>query len=105
MNYSAQNKPLQIGGDILVATGHSLVGKDVLIGGVLECDGLIYADAGIDVASGQVYKLNNVQVVGARVIDARCDDAINESAWDATTAGVLDSLRDAMIAHGLIAPA
>ena len=38
----------------------------------------------------------------ARVIDARCDDAINSG--DATTDGVIDALRDAMIAHGLIAP-
>lgn len=43
------------------------------------------------------------QVVGARVIDARCDDAINSG--DATTDGVIDALRDAMIAHGLIAAA
>jgi hypothetical protein len=104
MNYSAQNKPFQIGGEVLAATGHSLVSKDVLIGGILEADGLIYADAGIDVASGQVYKLNGLQVLGARIIDARIDDAINDAAWDATTAGVLDALRDAAIAHGWIAP-
>jgi len=41
------------------------------------------------------------QVVGSRVVDARCDDAIDSG--DATTDGVIDSLRDAMIAHGLIA--
>lgn len=39
-----------------------------------------------------------------RVVDARIDDTINESAWDATTAGVLDAIRDAMIAKGFIAP-
>lgn len=43
------------------------------------------------------------QVVGARVIDARCDDTI--SSGDATTDGVIDALRDAMISHGLIAAA
>ncbi|KKN10585.1 hypothetical protein LCGC14_1035240, partial [marine sediment metagenome] len=43
------------------------------------------------------------QVVGTRVVDARCDDAINSG--DATTDGVIDALRDAMIAHGLIAAA
>jgi len=48
-----------------------------------------------------VYKIDTVQVVGNRVIDARCDDAINSG--DATTDGVIDALRDAMIAHGLIA--
>ncbi|KKK79168.1 hypothetical protein LCGC14_2836240, partial [marine sediment metagenome] len=40
------------------------------------------------------------QVVGTRVVDARCDDAINSG--DATTDGVIDALRDAMISHGLI---
>jgi hypothetical protein len=48
-------------------------------------------------------KIGANQVVGARVVDARCDDAINSG--DATTDGVIDSLRDAMIAHGLIAAA
>ena len=50
-----------------------------------------------------VVKVDDVQVVGNRVIDARCDDAINSG--DATTDGVIDALRDAMIAHGLIAAA
>jgi len=48
-------------------------------------------------------KVDGTQVVGNRVIDARCDDAINSG--DATTDGVIDALRDAMIAHGLIAAA
>lgn len=47
--------------------------------------------------------VSGVKVIGARVIDARCDDAINSG--DATTDGVIDSLRDALIAHGLIAAA
>ena len=63
----------------------------------LEIDG----DVSLD--SGHVYRVNAVQVVGARVMDARCDDAINSG--DATTDGVIDALRDAMIAHGLIAAA
>lgn len=50
-----------------------------------------------------VYKVDNTQVVGNRVIDARCDDAVNSG--DATTDGVIDALRDAMITHGLIAAA
>lgn len=52
-----------------------------------------------------VYKVDDVQVVSNRVIDARIDDAINTSAWDSTTAGVLDALRDAAITHGWIAAA
>ena len=58
-----------------------------------------------NINSTGVYKIDDVQVVSNRVVDARVDDAINESAWDATTAGVLDALRDAAIAHGLIAAA
>jgi hypothetical protein len=50
-----------------------------------------------------VYKVDGTQVVGNRVIDARANDTINTTTWDSTTAGVLDSLRDAMITHGLIA--
>ena len=49
------------------------------------------------------YQVDGVQVVSNRVIDARCDDALNSG--DATTDGVIDSLRDAMITHGLIAAA
>ena len=52
-------------------------------------------------ASAVGYRVAGVQVVGARVVDARCDDTIN--CGDATTDGVIDSLRDAMITHGLIA--
>ena len=55
------------------------------------------------VDSNGYIKIANNQVVGARVVDARCDDAINSG--DATTDGVIDSLRDAMITHGLIAAA
>ena len=52
---------------------------------------------------GGVFKVGANQVVGARVVDARCDDAINSG--DGTTDGVIDALRDAMITHGLIAAA
>jgi hypothetical protein len=48
-----------------------------------------------------VYKVDDVQVVSSRVVDARIDDVINSG--DVTTDGVIDALRDAMIAHGLIA--
>ena len=57
----------------------------------------------INVASGKVYKVNSTQVVGARVVDARCSGAVNSG--DATTDDVIDALRDAMITHGLIAAA
>ena len=45
--YSAQDKPLQLGGDVLAATTRSLTGKDVLIGGKLEVDGAAYFDSTI----------------------------------------------------------
>ena len=63
--------------------------------------GLGWFDVGVNV--DQYYQVAGTQVVGARVVDARCDDAINSG--DATTDGVIDSLRDAMITHGLIAAA
>ena len=59
--------------------------------------------SGLDITTGQTLKVAGTSVVGARVVDARCDDAINSG--DATTDGVIDSLRDAMITHGLIAAA
>ncbi|KKK86083.1 hypothetical protein LCGC14_2766760, partial [marine sediment metagenome] len=58
---------------------------------------------GIDITAASDLKHSGTKVIGARVIDARCDDAINSG--DATTDGVIDSLRDAMITHGLIAAA
>jgi len=51
-----------------------------------------------------VWMVDDVQVVGPRVVDARCDDTVDTS-WGSAEAGVLDALRDAMIAHGLIAAA
>lgn len=48
-----------------------------------------------------VVKVDDVQVLSNRVIDARCADVANSG--DATTDGLIDALRDAMIAHGLIA--
>jgi hypothetical protein len=70
----------------------------------------IYSAGGLNYFVGNVntqdvYKVDGVQVVGPRIVDARCDDTINESSWDSTTAGVLDSIRDAMITHGLLAAA
>jgi len=63
--------------------------------------GLGWFDVGVNV--DEYYQVAGTQVVGARVVDARCDDAINSG--DATTDGVIDALRDAMITHGLIAAA
>ena len=58
---------------------------------------------GTDIDNSGVYKIDGSQVVGPRVIDARADDVANSG--DATTDGLIDALRDAMIAHGLIAAA
>jgi len=63
--------------------------------------GLVWADVGFN--ADEYYQVAGTQVVGARVVDARCDDTINSG--DATTDGVIDALRDAMITHGLIAAA
>ena len=50
------------------------------------------------------YMVDGVQVVGNRVIDARADDVVDET-WGAVDAGVLDAVRDCLIAHGLLAAA
>jgi hypothetical protein len=60
----------------------------------------IVTQGSITLPSNGEYYVGSNKVVGARVVDARCDDAINSG--DATTDGVIDALRDAMIAHGLI---
>ena len=52
-----------------------------------------------------VIKVADVQVLGARVVNAAVDDAINAAAWDATTAGVLTAIRDALVAHGIVTAA
>lgn len=56
-----------------------------------------------DVNSAGIYKVDGTQVVGARVIDARASAVANSG--DGTTDGLIDALRDAMIAHGLLAAA
>lgn len=50
-----------------------------------------------------VLSIDGTQVLSNRVIDARIDDTINSG--DATTDGVIDAIRDALIAHGIIAAA
>jgi hypothetical protein len=72
-----------------VGIGDSAPGEKLDVAGNINATGVI--------------KIDDVQVVSNRVVDARCDDAINSG--DATTDGVIDALRDAMIAHGLIAAA
>ena len=52
--YSHQDKPLQIGGDVLMATGSGLTGKDVLIGGKLEVKSVSYFADTIYMSGGAV---------------------------------------------------
>jgi len=73
--------------------------SDIYVNGVRV---LSISNAGVVDTVGS-YQVDSVQVVGNRVVDARCDDAVNSG--DATTDGVIDALRDAMITHGLIAAA
>jgi len=73
------------------------------IAGAAAAEVLSIVGTGMDLPTGKVLSVAGTQVVGARVVDARCDDVINSG--DATTDGVIDALRDAMIAHGLIAAA
>ena len=81
---------------VFIDGGNDKVGiGDAAPGEVLDVAGNINATG--------VVKIDDVQVVSNRVVDARCDDAVNSG--DATTDGVIDALRDAMITHGLIAAA
>lgn len=77
-------------------TGKTLVGRDAGV------EAWSITNDGVVNATGE-YQVDGTKVVGNRVVDARCDDTINSG--DATTDGVIDALRDAMIAHGLIAAA
>lgn len=73
-----------------------------LIYGVFDAapaDQTLTVNAVLDVSEN--IQIDSTQVIGNRVVDARCDDTINSG--DATTDGVIDALRDAMITHGLIA--
>lgn len=80
MNYSHQNKPLQIGGDVLAATGHSLTSEDVLVGGDLEVDGAVYLDSTLGV-SGDV---TCASISSSGAINSQkyywCDDFDDEAA-------------------------
>ncbi len=76
-----------------------------LLWGTTTDDGASLAQFGGDMTVSGVYKVDGTRVVSNRVVDARIDDTVNESTWDSTTAGVLDAIRDAMIAHGLMAAA
>lgn len=58
-------------------------------------------DGNVNIPSGQFYRVANTNVVGNRIIDSRISGTINSG--DSTTDGVIDAIRDALIAHGLIA--
>ena len=73
------------------------------IAGAATAEVLSIVGTGLDLPTGKILTVAGTQVVGARVVDARCDDAINSG--DATTDGVIDALRDCLITHGLIAAA
>jgi len=58
--FSHQDKPLQIGGDELAATGHSLGGEDVLFGGKTEFNDAAYFDGAIDFDSSLTIKTTEI---------------------------------------------
>lgn len=62
----------------------------------------VYITGGdVKISTGKGLKVNNKYVVKDQVVDARADDAVT-STWGATEAGVLDAVRDCLIAHGLL---
>lgn len=64
-------------------------------------DQYLYVNGNLDIR--EAIFIDGSQVIGPRVIDSRIDDTINSG--DATTDGVIDAIRDALIAHGLVAAA
>jgi len=88
----------------LVKAAHSLdirVDTGVALGAAISWNVLAEFKTSGNLNLTGALEVDDTQVVGNRVIDARCDDAIDSG--DATTDGVIDALRDAMINHGLIA--
>jgi hypothetical protein len=61
----------------------------------------ISVSGGTDTFGNGNVTIGGSQVVGSRVVDARASAVANSG--DATTDGLIDALRDAMISHGLIA--
>ena len=79
-----------------------LYGKDYAAG---DARLYIQAEGGNPIVIGNnEIQISSLKVLGARVIDARADDVV-DAIWDSTDAGVLQAVRDAMIAHGLLAAA
>jgi hypothetical protein len=84
-------------------TAKVVFGKDAATAAGVTEVASIKEDGTFAIMTGGIITIAGTQVVGARVVDARIDDAI--SSGDATTDGVIDAIRDAMIAHGLMAAA
>lgn len=74
-------------------------------GNVADCFQLYSDDQTAGNACPHVRTENGRIVKVYQVVDARIDDVITESEWDATNAGVLDAIRDALIANGMMAAA
>ncbi|MDD5533489.1 MAG: hypothetical protein PHC52_11905 [Syntrophales bacterium] len=84
--------------------GSVLIGATAAVGTEkLRVDGTSYHDDDILLASGKVVKVNSVQVLGTRVVDARFANTPNSG--DATTDGIIAALQALVISHGLGAAA
>lgn len=68
--------------------------------GILDTSPTEVLDVTGNINATGVMKIDDVQVIGNRVIDVRLDDAIGGT-WDAAAQGVLDALRDLVLSHGL----
>ncbi len=62
-----------------------------------------YLDVTGNINATGVLKIDDVQVVSNRVIDSRISNTPNSG--DANTDNLIDAIRDAMLAHGLMAAA
>ncbi len=59
-SWSAQNKPLQIGGTVLIATANSLTSTDVVMGGMTEFMGDTYLKAGT--STGYAKQIGSINI-------------------------------------------
>ncbi len=69
-SWSAQNKPMQLGGTVLGATANSLTSTDVVMGGMTEFMGNIYFKAGTSTGYSTPVGAINVTTTGVGNVDA-----------------------------------
>lgn len=78
-SWSAQNKPMQIGGTVLIATANSLTSTDVVMGGMTEFMGNTYLKAGTSTGYSTPVGAINITTTGVGNVDAGEDTLMTYS--------------------------